>query len=77
MVTVTMPVTPKQERNGVPANPANNTSMAQPSAPVEFPMAAAMAAEARLDAPTTGVPPNDPHLEWDAGLAVSEMPGEQ
>jgi hypothetical protein len=76
MVTVTMPVTPKQERNGVPAVPANNSSMAQPSASVEFPIAAAMAAEARLDAPTTGVPPNDPHWEWDAGLAVGEQAGE-
>jgi hypothetical protein len=35
-----------------------------------------MAAEARLDAPTTGVPPNDPHWEWDAGLAVGEQAGE-
>ncbi len=36
-----MALTPKQVRNGIPAAPANNTSMAQPSAAVEFPQATA------------------------------------
>lgn len=72
-----MALTPKQQRNGVPATPANNTSMARPSADVPIPVAASMAAEGSLDSPTvSGVPVNDPHVEWDAGLAVSEVAGE-
>ncbi len=74
-----MALTPKQVRNGVPAVPADNSSMAQPGPLDTFPQGAAEAAgnaHKVIDPPPTGRPGSDAHLEWDMGLAVKEVAGE-
>lgn len=70
--------TPKQQRNGVPGPSGVNSSMAQPGPVADFPQAQAEAAGNAREAyhpGMSGVPANDPHLDWDEGLAVPEIPG--
>jgi len=73
--------TPKQDRNGVPGPGATggNVAMPGPDSTGEIRSVKAQAervGNARATADHLAVPPSDPHLEWDAGLAVNEPAGE-